>query len=747
MWNWGIIVVDIDKAIELSQAISCEIVIDRILEQVIKLILNETCGERVSIILKEQQKFIVRAEGSRWSNSIIKIKSIPLEKQRHISSIVVHNAFKAKEYTISYEEICEIRCKYVVCLPIIFKCKIMGVIYIENKLKNKIFNKCDIEILKIIASQAASAMQNSYILQKSNTLNKNLETRIDEKAKRLKETIEKLQVEIFERESAEKALTKENNFNRAIIKGISEGLCVFHEIDEQPYFNVTVWNESMAEITGYTMEEINKNNWFEIVYSDFKIGMEAMQFLKRVFHGNPIICKEGKIIRKDGTERVLSITVSVIYTEDGLKYAMALIRDITESKKMEKEIRESEEKFKKVFNNANDGIFLKKVSNDGKIKKFIEVNDFACEKFGYSRKQLVDMSIYDIDMDIQTLEKQRIINEYFKKGQVMFESRYMTKSGDIIPVEINAILFELKGQKVSLAIVRDISERKKTEDLNRQIEESKRLLNETVEYEKLRTEFFANISHELRTPLNVMLGIVQLIDIKSNDIIIRGYENGKFNKYNKMMKQNCYRLLRLVNNLIDVTKIDAGYFNLELKNVDIICIIENIVQSVVEYVENKGITLIFDTNIEEKIIACDPDKIERIILNLISNSVKFTNSGGYIIVNIINKEQRLIISVKDSGIGIPKEKKSSIFERFIQVDKSLTRNQEGSGIGLSLVKSLVEMHGGNISVESEYGKGSEFIIELPVKEIVDVEDIPNDNYIQEGNIEKIEIEFSDIYLN
>ena len=167
------------------------------------------------------------------------------------------------------------------------------------------------------------------------------------------------------------------------------------------------------------------------------------------------------------------------------------------------------------------------------------------------------------------------------------------------------------------------------------------------------------------------------------------------------MKQNCYRLLRLVNNLIDITKIDSGFMELNLKNVNIIEVVENITLSTAEYIESKSRTIIFDTDIEEKIMAIDPEQMERVILNLISNATKFTSPGDTIEVTIYDKDKYILISIKDTGIGIPQDKLDSIFERFKQVDPLLSRRSEGSGIGLSLVKSLVEMHNGNISCKKQ----------------------------------------------
>jgi signal transduction histidine kinase len=212
------------------------------------------------------------------------------------------------------------------------------------------------------------------------------------------------------------------------------------------------------------------------------------------------------------------------------------------------------------------------------------------------------------------------------------------------------------------------------------------------------------------------------------------------------MKQNCYRLLRLVNNLIDITKIDAGYFQIYETNNNIISLIEDITLSVADYIESKGLSLTFDTDIEEKIIACDPDKIERIVLNLLSNAVKFTQPGGEIMVIVEDGTENICIRVKDSGRGIPEDKLNSIFERFVQVDKSLTRDHEGSGIGLSIVKTLVELHGGTVYAKSMEGHGTGIIIHIPCKLVEKTGSQTHySNSIEKNNIEKINIEFSDIY--
>ena len=260
---------------------------------------------------------------------------------------------------------------------------------------------------------------------------------------------------------------------------------------------------------------------------------------------------------------------------------------------------------------------------------------------------------------------------------------------------------------------------------------------------KMQDELYVNVSHELKTPLNVIFSANQVMNmyLKSDSI---EEKKDKLINYNNSIKQNCYRLLKLVNNIVDLSKSNSGLLKLSLCNVNIVDIIENIVQSVSEYVKSKELKIIFDTNVEEKIIACDPDMIERVMLNLISNAMKFSYPKGEIFVNVLDKDGTVEISVKDTGRGINRQNLDNIFDRFYQEDKSLSRTAEGSGIGLSLIKSLVELHKGNISVESEINKGSIFKVELSTRTI-ESEEIREQPNSLNNRIETIKIEFSDIY--
>lgn len=279
------------------------------------------------------------------------------------------------------------------------------------------------------------------------------------------------------------------------------------------------------------------------------------------------------------------------------------------------------------------------------------------------------------------------------------------------------------------------------EKLSKRTEE----LNHTIELEKVRNAFLANISHELRTPINVIFSAEQMLEniFKSMQPPAKHKE---IDQYMRIMKQNCYRMTRLVANLLDMTKIDSGYLQLNLKSCDIIKIVEDITLSAADYIEEKDMNLIFDTDTEEKVLLCDPDKIERIVLNLLSNAVKFTPEGGHVCVSICDKGNRIILSVKDNGIGIPSEMSELIFEKFVQVDKTYTRDREGSGVGLFIVKSFVEMHGGSVLVKSSLGEGSEFIIELPAIQPDYESSCIECGFVNKSQkTEKVSIEFSDIY--
>ncbi|ERI90488.1 PAS domain S-box protein [Clostridiales bacterium oral taxon 876 str. F0540] len=414
-------------------------------------------------------------------------------------------------------------------------------------------------------------------------------------------------------------------------------------------------------------------------------------------------------------------------------------REKAEKNQLKEELLESKELYKRLIDILPDGISI----HDGITYSFVS-NSYA-RMLGYDNpKELVGRTIKEVvSKENHELIKQRL--EILLSEDKVFprvEYKFITKQGETKDVEATSVRFYNNNKLNILSSIRDITDKKK-------FEESRLLLERAMEYDNLKTEFFSNMSHELRTPLNILLSSLQLIGMyteRENNINIRSIR-----KYTSIMKQNCYRLLRLINNLLDITKIDSGFYQLNMHNHDIVKIVEDITQSVAEYIKGKDIEVVFDTDVEEKIIACDADKIERVILNLLSNAIKFTKPGGRIEINIHDSLDSINVTVRDTGSGIPKDKIDNIFDRFIQADKSLSRRSEGTGIGLALVKSLIEMHGGSISVMSNYGEYTQFNISIPARVLsTDEESIIHNtaagNNLDNERIERMSIEFSDIYM-
>lgn len=419
-----------------------------------------------------------------------------------------------------------------------------------------------------------------------------------------------------------------------------------------------------------------------------------------------------------------------LFEEIAYKIAM-LIKNyrLSQELKLENQKRkESEEELSLYLDVSAD---LKATSNiHGYI---IKANDSWEKVLGWSKAEIKAMHYSDLihPDDISILEYLYDPN-YIVEEIKHLTIRFLCKDNSYKWIELSAKYVKDKNVFIFTGI--DVTKRK-------EVEEEKKKLEETIQLESIRNEFFGNISHEFKTPLNIILGIVQLID---KNIELDNISKENLIRHVDIMKQNSYRLLRLVNNLIDISRIDIGYYNLQPSNYNIVKVIEDITLSIAEYVKHKKINLIFNTDVEEITLACDPDKIERVMLNLLSNAIKYTDDNGDIYVSLNKVNEDVVVSVKDSGVGIPNDKLELIFDRFGQANDILSRRCEGSGIGLSIVKSIVEMHGGKIEVFSEIGKGSEFVFNIPIK-ILEEENVILTCDNKDYHVEKCNIEFSDIY--
>ena len=407
-------------------------------------------------------------------------------------------------------------------------------------------------------------------------------------------------------------------------------------------------------------------------------------------------------------------------TNNTLIGTIGMAVEITEKVKLRKSIVNNEKIFQEISDNLDDVIIIR----DKEKAHFIS-NSFE-KVFGFNPEKLYE----DINSWHDEWEYIEFIDgseDYDSKEVVSNTIRIRKDKFDKWILSRFVPIFDESGKIIKrIGTITDITTRKKLED----------------ELESLRMDFIANLSHEIRTPVTLILSCIQVISARINKL--KEEDRDYFNKYTSIMVQNSYRLLKLINNLIDTKKIDSGNFNYRPQNSDIVSFVENICMSVVDFIESKNMSIIFDTDTEEKIISFDLDNMERIILNLLSNAIKYNKPNGEIIVEISCKDD-IRISIKDNGIGIPKDKQTRVFERFGQVKNKMKTEHEGSGIGLFIVKSLVELNGGDIILNSQLGKGSEFTIVLPDR-VEDSEVVITKDESSTYKIDRMNVEFSDIYI-
>ena len=272
------------------------------------------------------------------------------------------------------------------------------------------------------------------------------------------------------------------------------------------------------------------------------------------------------------------------------------------------------------------------------------------------------------------------------------------------------------------------------EDNNRKLSSDESSLMSINELLKNNDQYLLNIIHDLRSHLNVITSAAQFME--------HNYKDDKNLKCIEIIKRNSFKMLKLINNLIDSNKIKNNYYKLNKKNIDIVPMIENTISCIEKFASERNINLIFDTNEEESIMAIDPQPIERVIMHLLSNAIKFSNENSNIYINLVVKDKEIELSFKDEGCGISKEEKERIFDRFYQGKNN--DNIEGSGIGLNLCMLFVKAHDGKIFLESEINKGSIFTVILPRKIEDHIETVKEEGNLINKN-QAVEIEFSDTY--
>ncbi|WP_312712508.1 sensor histidine kinase [Proteiniclasticum ruminis] len=442
-------------------------------------------------------------------------------------------------------------------------------------------------------------------------------------------------------------------------------------------------------------------------------------------------------LEMEGKQYILD--VDVVYLEQDTEEIFCITaKDITVIRAMQESLERSEYKYRSFFNLIPDFIFLYDIGKN----RVIEANDMVYNDFkNIPNNRFVRNPMEERFMGLSYRELSDIGNK-IQYGEILKLDILKVKDqkGQDVYVEPNFRLISVEKDKWQMLVfLRNVTNSVKLHELRIENEANIRKLYIAAENEKMFNEFFANMSHELRTPINVILSALDMMEIS-------GFDGEKVEKYAGLIRHNSYRLQRIVSNILDITKVDSGFYKLNMHNYDIVSFTEDTVMSILHYAENKGLKIIFDTEVEEHIVQFDLPSMERVLLNLLSNAIKFTKDGGTIFVNLSMDEEagKIFIDVKDTGIGIAPENVDTIFDRFIQVNKSTTRDNEGTGIGLSIVKKLMNLMGGDCVVESQLHVGTTFRLILSDVRVPGEADSGSIIDFYEKTTNRVDIEFSDL---
>ncbi|MFZ4741307.1 MAG: PAS domain S-box protein, partial [Bacteroidales bacterium] len=510
---------------------------------------------------------------------------------------------------------------------------------------------------------------------------------------------------ITERKQAYEALRESQERFKMVAENFPDGIIVLYDSEFRYIFAEGL---GLSEI-GLSKEMLLGKKPRDLFPSEFCDILE--QNIRNAFNGT----KETFGIELEN--RYFSETVlPVKNTNNEIIAVIGVINNITQQKKAEEALRESQTNYKELFESNSDGISIFYI-NTNSISNIVALNENAAKMLGYSREEMLLKNPNELEKDI-TLEKIEIrANEIVNKGFTNFETIILHKNGNEINVEIKVVLINYNNRPALMNIVRDITDRKLAE---LELIKSKEKAEES---ERLKSAFLANMSHEIRTPMNGILGFAEVL----KDPDLSGEQQ---QKYLGIIEKSGVRMLNIINDIIDISKIEAGLMKVSITESNINEQIEYIYTFFKPEVEAKGMQLFFKNELPAKlaIIQTDREKIYAILTNLVKNAIKYTHKGsiefGYIykdsITQISDKMEgafsrtpELQFFVKDTGIGIPEDRQQAIFERFIQADVSDRRAYQGAGLGLSITKAYIELLGGKIWVESEEGIGSCFYFTIP----------------------------------
>lgn len=453
-------------------------------------------------------------------------------------------------------------------------------------------------------------------------------------------------------------------------------------------------NQVTCDDLGYSKDELLQMNVHGIIPVEFRETLHE-QINEKMACGGGIV--ETTCICKDGTLEQAELNLCPITFKE-LPAILVVIRNITERKKLETKTIEDNLRRRIFIEQSSDGIVI--IGNNGNV---YEANEAFARMLGYSLKEVNSLYVWDWDAQFTRDELQHL-QSMATEEVFHVETIHRRKDGTLFDVEICANVAIVGNQKLSFCVCRDITTRKQAE---------KDLLHAKQEAEyanKAKSQFLATMSHELRTPLNSIIGF--------SDILLDGIFgelNDKQLRYISNVSNSGRYLLGIINDILDLSKIEAGEIELKPEDVSVHCLLEEMLSLMQPLASDKEIVIKLEIEPQLDIITADERMLKQLLYNLISNAIKFTDIGGIVTIKAKREENVAHISVIDTGIGISTEDQDKLFRPFSQLDSSFSRQYEGTGLGLAICKNFVELHQGEIWVDSEVGKGSTFTFTMPIE--------------------------------
>ncbi|MEA3445598.1 MAG: PAS domain S-box protein, partial [Bacteroidota bacterium] len=493
-----------------------------------------------------------------------------------------------------------------------------------------------------------------------------------------------IDIDIAERKQAEEALIKSEKRFKHLVKNSSDLIVIVDENGKETYVS-----DSVKRITGFSPDEVLNHSGFEFMHPDDveHISEKLSELIK--IPGRTLKVEYRHKTTDGGWVNLETLGTNCL-NEPSINGIVLNIRDITERKNAEAALKKSELKFRELFEKSGDAMLL--IENG----KFVECNLSTVNMFGYENKEeILNLHPSEISPVTQPDDKNSLkkANEMMftalRNGTNRFDWIHKKGNNDIFPAEVLLTgISNEKGNKMIHAVVRDITNRKKSEQ---EIISAKERAEES---DRLKSAFLANMSHEIRTPMNGIIGFADLL----KEPKLTGEEQ---KHYVEIIQNSGKRMLNIINNLIDISKVEAGQMKVYISDVNINTQTEYLYTFFKPEVDKKGLQLYSLNTLsqQEAVINTDREKVYAILTNLIKNAIKYTHKGK-IHFGYIKKEKYIEFFVKDTGIGIPKDRQKAIFDRFVQSDIEDRHVYEGAGLGLAITRAYVEMLGGKIRVKS-----------------------------------------------